>query len=82
MKEPSQRQLLCVATIDHASYKYGGPEESLTAGKVQRLIAASQDYLQEHDLQNAKWRIDLVCVRLTQDYRLEGIEQLKHAVQG
>ena len=35
MKETTQRQLLCVASIDHASYKDGGPDddgESLTAG--------------------------------------------------
>lgn len=61
--------------------KYGGPEESLTEGKMQHLIAASQHYLQAHGLQNSSWRIDLVCVQISTDCRLESIKQLEHAVQ-
>lgn len=60
---------------------YGVPEESLTAAKVRRLLATSRDYLQRHAPGDAGWRIDLVCIHLSPDRRLQRIDHLRHAVQ-
>ncbi len=40
----------------------GLPEESITARKRDHLIAAAQQYLQEHGAQDRQWRIDLAAV--------------------
>ena len=61
--------------------KFGGPEESITEAKVQRLVAASQHYLQLHGQELAPWRIDLVSVLFTRNHRLLEIRHLEHAVQ-
>ena len=60
---------------------FGGPEESITEAKVERLVATSQHYLQSHDLEGAPWRIDLVAVRFTRGYRLLEVRHLENAVQ-
>ena len=40
----------------------GLPEESITPAKRRHLIAAAQEYLDEHSQQDRQWRIDLVAV--------------------
>lgn len=40
----------------------GLPEESITPTKRSHLIAAAQQYLQEHGAQDRQWRIDLAAV--------------------
>ena len=40
----------------------GLPEESITPTKRSHLVAAAQEYLQEHGAQHRQWRIDLVAV--------------------
>ena len=40
----------------------GLPEESITSTKRSHIIAAAQEYLQEHGAQHRQWRIDLVAV--------------------
>ncbi len=40
----------------------GLPEESITPTKRGHLVAAAQEYLQEHGVQDRQWRIDLVAV--------------------
>jgi putative endonuclease len=61
--------------------KFGQPEESLTKTKQQRLVAAAQSYLEEHDLTGADWRIDFVAVELDRAGRVLRVEQLKSAVE-
>ena len=74
-------QLIFVEVRTRRGGAFGGPEESVTEAKVQRLIATSQHYLQSHDLEDAPWRIDLVSVRFTRGYRLLEIAHLENAVQ-
>ena len=61
---------------------YGGPEESLTEAKRQRLTLAAQDYLRETGLAaaDAQWRIDLVAIRLGSGRRVLSIQHLTNVV--
>ncbi len=61
--------------------EYGTPEESLTRAKIRHLTAASLDYLQRHGGKVPSWRIDFIGVRFGQDYQLESIDHLPHAVE-
>ncbi len=40
----------------------GLPEESITPAKRSHIIAAAQEYLQEHGAQDRQWRIDMAAV--------------------
>jgi putative endonuclease len=44
------------------SLTQGTPLESITLAKQKKLIEVSQAYLQEHELEGADWRIDVVAV--------------------
>jgi putative endonuclease len=59
---------------------FGSPEESITARKKSHLIAAAQTYLQEHELTDADWRIDLVAVELSRKGELLRVEVIENAV--
>jgi putative endonuclease len=74
-------ELVFVEVRTRRSADYGTPEESLTEAKLRRLLATSQHYLQQQGKGDINWRIDLVCVCLERDYRLQSVEHLKHAVQ-
>jgi putative endonuclease len=60
--------------------KFGTPEESITARKKAHLIAAAQTYLQENEISDAQWRIDLVAVEFSTRGDLLRIEILENAV--
>src|SRR5262249_36557187 len=60
--------------------KYGTPEESITARKKTHLISAAQTYLQDHELVNVDWRIDLVAVELDAKGTLLRVEIIENAV--
>ena len=66
------------------SVAYGGPEESLTETKKQRLALAAQDYLHEtgQSSAEAQWRIDLVAIRLGSGRRVLSIQHLTNVVSG
>ena len=74
-------ELVFVEVRTRHSAEYGSPEESLTAAKVRRLLATSRYYLQQHADAESGWRIDLVCIRLTPDRRLERIDHFHHAIE-
>lgn len=59
---------------------FGTPEESITARKKTRLIAAAQSYLQAHNVVDADWRIDVVAVELSAKGELLRIELIENAV--
>jgi putative endonuclease len=61
---------------------FGTPEESITARKQQRLIAAAQHYLQEQRLTEVSWRIDVVAVELSAKGKLLRVEVIENAVHG
>ena len=54
--------IVFVEVLTRRSHAAGRPEESLTHRKKQRLVAAAQQYLQDHGLEHLPWRIDLVAI--------------------
>lgn len=62
---------------------YGGPEESVTAGKARRLISAARHFLASNNVGSLdpQWRIDLVAVRLGPGRRVLSIRHLENAVE-
>jgi putative endonuclease len=52
------------------SQKYGFPEESITARKKNALINSSLFYLQENDLLDSLWRIDVISI-LKKDHSVQ-----------
>jgi putative endonuclease len=61
---------------------FGTPEESITPRKRQHLIASAQHYLQENNLMDENWRIDLVAVEMAKNGKLVRVEIVENAVQG
>lgn len=41
---------------------FGRPEESVTEAKQQKLVQAALEYLQEKELEESDWRIDVVGI--------------------
>lgn len=62
--------------------RFGMPEESITPRKRRHLIAAAHTYLQENQLADVSWRIDLVAVELSARGLLLRVEVIENAVQG
>ena len=60
--------------------RFGAPEESVNARKQKKLIAVAERYLQEHDLSDAHWRIDVVAVEMDARGKLLRVEVIEHAV--
>jgi len=59
---------------------YGAPEEALTPHKAQKLLQLGRQYVSDHDLEDASWRIDLVAVELDARGRLLRCDHIPHAV--
>jgi putative endonuclease len=62
--------------------QFGAPEESITARKREHLIAAAQNYLQENNLRDENWRIDVVAVEMAKNGKLVRVDVLENAVTG
>jgi len=54
--------LLFCEVKTRTSQKFGFPEESITAKKKNALINSSLFYLQENDLLDSLWRIDVIAI--------------------
>jgi putative endonuclease len=74
-------ELVFVEVRTRRSAEYGSPEESLTPAKARRLVAAAEDYLQRLEGGEPGWRIDLISVRLGQDYRVLRVDHLKSVIE-
>jgi putative endonuclease len=62
--------------------QFGTPEDSITPRKRQHLVAAAQTYLQEHQLPDVPWRIDVVAVELSRRGELLRVDVIENAIQG
>ncbi len=60
--------------------KFGGPKESVTHKKKERLQATAETYIQELDQPPAGWRIDLIAVVLTRGEPPQ-VEHVIHAIE-
>ena len=61
---------------------FGAPSETVTASKSRRIIAASQEYLQQDGARRQDWRIDVAAVELDQWSRPASVEFIESAVEG
>ena len=75
------QELVFVEVRTRHAESFVAPEESLSAAKVRRLVAACQDYMMARPEGDTRWRIDLVCVYAGRGRRVERISHLLHAIQ-
>jgi putative endonuclease len=59
----------------------GPPYLAITKVKERHMIKNALFYLKTHRLMNAKWRIDIVSVKLGPEYEIENIELIENAVE-
>ena len=68
-----------VRTRKHLSY--GTPQESLSKGKMARLTATAETYLQERQPETTHWRIDLVAVFLAKNGDVSDVQHIPNAIE-
>ena len=56
------------------SDNFGAPEESVSKAKRQRLQRAAWIYLQEQEMLDAFWRIDVVAIEATPNWTIRRID--------
>jgi putative endonuclease len=59
---------------------YGTPEESVTPAKQRRLTRVALSYLEEHELYEANWRIDVVAIEIAPDGSVRRHDRIESAV--
>ena len=59
----------------------GTPQESITPAKQTKLIELALTYLQEHDIADRDWRIDVVAVEMSVHGKLLRIDVVENAVE-
>ena len=60
--------------------RFGTPEESITPDKQARLVMLAETYLQEEDLADVAWRIDVVGIVLGQHGEVRRANLIRNAV--
>ena len=60
--------------------KFGTPEESITPRKQAHLKAAAQTYLQQNQLSDVPWRVDVVAVELSTRGELRRVRVIEKAL--
>ncbi len=60
--------------------RFGRPEDSLTPRKRAHVLQAASEYVAEHGLHDAPWRVDFVAVELSAGGRLERVELIQNAL--
>ena len=72
--------LVFVEVRTRSSRQFGTPEESVTPAKQAKLIELAESYLQEHQISNQTWRIDVVAVEVDRRNKISRIELIENAV--
>ena len=62
--------LVFIEVKTRSSLQYGSAEESVTEMKKRRMYEAAASYLDQHDLHDVAWRLDVVTIQCTPDRRL------------
>ena len=76
-----QDTILFVEVKTRRTSSFGVPEESITSAKAEKLIATAETYLEEHDLSDSHWRIDLISVEMDRTGRVLPLRHLRNAVE-
>ena len=76
-----QDTILFVEVKTRRSKSFGVPEESITPAKAEKLIATAETYLDEYDIIDSHWRIDLISVEMDRTGRVLPLRHLENAVE-
>ncbi len=78
-------ELVFVEVKTRRGTAFGGPEESISPSRAERLAVVAEEFLQSHYAggygSGTEWRIDLVCVNLDRSGRLVSVNHIEHAVE-
>ena len=78
-------ELVFVEVKTRRGNAFGGPEESISPTRAERLSVVAEEYLQSHHSggygSGTEWRIDLVCLNLDRSGRLVSVNHIEHAVE-
>lgn len=76
-------QLVFIEVKTRKSLEFGGPSESITYQKKQRLIKTALHFLHSNPkFSHYIWRMDLIGLELEQDNSLKNIVHLKNILNG
>lgn len=75
-----QDTLVFVEVRTKRSRRFGGPEESITPVKMERLRNIAAYYWQSHSNLTESWRIDVVAIQINNHGRVSRIELIENAV--
>ena len=64
-----------------ATSSLGPPFLNVTLSKQRHMIRNALCYLKQRGIVNSNWRIDVVSVKLNEQYELESIELIENAVE-
>ena len=78
----SGRTMCFVEVRARKSSSFGLPSETVSQSKALRIIAASQEFLQQTESEWSDWRIDVAAVELDQWSRPVSVEFIESAVEG
>lgn len=70
--------LVFVEVKSRRSAAYGSPESSMTTRRFARLAAAIQRYVQQRELEDADYRIDVVALEVSAGGRVEQVRLLQN----
>ena len=60
--------------------EFGGPEESVTATKKDKLVKSALKYLVTHKNLPQTWRIDFIGIELDDNYRANRVNHIENAI--
>ena len=72
--------LVFVEVRTKSSGDFGTPEESITAGKKERLVASALHYIDSHHDLPPSWRIDVVAIEMDNKGKSKRTELIENAV--
>lgn len=61
------------------SDRFGAPEESVSAAKRKRLLRAAWAFLQEREMIDTSWRIDVVAIEASPNWTIQRLDHYQSA---
>jgi len=73
-----KNQIVFIEVKTRTNQKFGLPEESVTKSKLERFEKTIWHWLEENDLQNADFRIDILALQINRNLKSIKIEYFKN----
>ena len=73
--------LVFVEVRTKSNLDFGSPEESITRGKKEKLIATALTYINAHQKLPPLWRIDVVALEVNDKGKTKRIELIENAIE-